>query len=107
MTQFFILWRQNNSLQPDRDPMQQVRQTEGFLALMRHQLSEGSLKEVHGFLDGDKGYAISKDVSEEKLYAELQAWLPYVTFEVHQTVPFPKAIEISLEVLKARAQMMK
>jgi hypothetical protein len=87
--------------------MQQVKQTEGFLALIRAQLSQGSLKEVHAFLEGDQGYAISKDVSEEKLYAELQAWLPYVTFEVHQTVPFPKAIEIGVEVLKARAQMMK
>jgi hypothetical protein len=87
--------------------MQAVKQTEGFLALMRHQLSEGSLREVHAFLRGDQGYAISKDVTEEKLYAELQAWWPYVIFEVHQTVPFPKAIEIGLEVLKARAQMMK
>jgi len=107
MTQFFILWRENTSIQPAPDPMQQVKQTEGFLALMRHQLSEGSLREVHAFVGGDKGYAISKDVSAEKLYAELQAWFPYVTFEVHQTVPFPKAIEIGLEVLKARAQMMK
>jgi hypothetical protein len=107
MTQFFILWRQNAGIPPAPDPNQQVKQIEGFLALMRQQLSQGSLKEVHAFLDGDKGYAISKDVSEEKLYAELQSWQPYVLFEVHQTVPFPKAIEIGLEVQKARAQMMK
>jgi len=74
---------------------------------MRHQLSEGTLKEVHAFLRGDEGYAISKDVSEEKLYADLQAWQPWVLFEVHQTIPFPKGIEINLEVAKARAQMMK
>ena len=107
MPQFFVLWRQNTSIQPAPDPMQQVKQTEGFLALMRHQLSQGTLREVHVFLRGDQGYAISKDVSEEKLYADLQAWLPWVIFEVHQTVPFPKGIEISLEVAKARAQMMK
>ena len=74
---------------------------------MRHQLSQGSLREVHAFLRGDQGYAISKDVTEEKLYTDLQAWQPWVIFEVHQTVPFPKGIEISLEVAKARAQMMK
>jgi hypothetical protein len=106
MIQFLILWKQNSSIPPP-DPAQFVRQTEGFLALMRHQLSEGSLKEVNAILQGDLGYAISKDVSEEKLYADLQAWQPWVQFEVYQTVPFPKGIEISLEVAKARAQMMK
>jgi hypothetical protein len=74
---------------------------------MRHQLSQRSLREVHVFLRGDQGCAISKDVPEEKLYADLQAWQPWVIFEVHQKVPFPKGIEISLEVVKARAQMMK
>jgi hypothetical protein len=107
MPQFFISWSLNSSIQPPQDPMQQVKQTEGFLALMRHQLSEGSFKEVHAFLDGDKGYGISKDVPIEKVYADLQAWQPWVQFEVHQTVQFPRGIEVVLEVQKARAQMMK
>jgi hypothetical protein len=88
--------------------MQQVQQTEGFLGLMRHQLTDGSLKEVNAFLQGDQGYAISKETAtEEKLYADLQAWQPWVQFEVHRTVPFPKALEINLEVVKARANMMQ
>src|SRR5579862_3527985 len=100
MTQFFVLWKRNLDL-PPFDPMQQVQQTEGFLAMMRNQLGTGSLKEVNIFLQGDRGYAVSKDVTEEKLYADLQAWLPWVSFEVHQTIPFPKGIEVSLEVQKA------
>jgi len=108
MPQFFILWKQNASIPPAADPMQQVMQVEGFLGLMRHQLADGSLKEVHAYLEGDKGYAITKETAtEEKVYADLQAWQPWVLFEVHRTVPFPKGIEISLEVVKARAQMMK
>ena len=107
MPQFFILWKLNSSLPPPPDPMQQVKQTEGFLALMRHQLADGHLKEVHGFLQGDQGYAISKEnATEEEIYRDLQAWMPWVQFEVHRTVPFPRAIEIGLEVQKARAQMM-
>jgi hypothetical protein len=86
----------------------QVMQTEGFLALMRHQLTDGVLKEVQGFLQGDRGYAITKEnATEEQVYKELQAWTPWVEFEVHRTIPFPKAIEITLEVQKARAQMMQ
>jgi hypothetical protein len=108
MTQFFISWKLNNSMQPPQDPRQQVQQLEGFLGLARHQLTDGTLKEVNAFLQGDQGYAISKETAtEEKLYADLQAWQPWVQFEVHRTVPFPKAIEISLEVVKARANMMQ
>ena len=43
--------------------MQQVMQIEGFLGLMRHQLADGSLKEVHAYLEGDKGYAITKETA--------------------------------------------
>ena len=106
MPQFFILWKLNPNIPPPQDPNQQIMQTEGFLALMRHQLTDGSLKEVHAFLSGDAGYAISKDVTQEKVYSDLQAWQPWVTFEVQETVPFPKGIEIALEVQKSRARMM-
>ena len=107
MSHYFILWKRNNELTPPTDPKLQIQQTEGFLQLMRHQLSDGSLKEVHSFLKGDQGYAISKDVTEERLYSDLQGWLPWVTFEVHQTIPFPKGIELSLEVQKNIAKQMQ
>jgi hypothetical protein len=107
MSQFFITWKLNSSIQPPQDPMQQVQQTEGFLALMRHQLADGSLKEVHAFLRGDAGYAITKETAtEDQVYSDLQAWQPWVLFEVERTVPFPKGIELTLEVHKARARMM-
>jgi hypothetical protein len=107
MTQFFILWKRNNDVAPPTTPEQGVQQLEGFLALMRHQLTDGNLKEVHAFLRGDQGYAISKDVSQEMLFAELQAWQPFVTFEVHQTVPFPKALEMGLEVQRTLVKQMQ
>jgi hypothetical protein len=106
MPQMFVFWKLNLGIQPPQDLNMQVAQTEGFLALMRHQLTDGSLKEVHAFLQGDSGYAISKETAtEEQLYADLQAWQPWVTFEVHKTIAFPKGIEIVLEVQKARARM--
>ncbi len=75
---------------------------------MRHQLTDGSLKEVHEFLEGGRGYAITKEnATEEQVFAELAAWSPYVEFEVHRTVPFPKAIEVLLEVQKQKLRMMQ
>jgi hypothetical protein len=108
MTQFFILWKLNTAIPPPPDPMQQLQQTEGFLALMRHNLTDGSLREVHGFLEGSRGYAITKETAtEEEVYKELQAWQPWVEFEVHRTVPFPRAIELTIEVQKQRVNMMQ
>jgi hypothetical protein len=70
---------------------------------MKAQLQAGILREVHAFLEGDRGYLITGDVAEEQLYEALQMWLPFVTFELHRTVPFPKGIELTLSATKKRA----
>jgi len=70
-------------------------------------IPSGALEEVHVFLQGDRGYHITGDVSREKLLLTTQQWLPFVTSEVHQTVKFPAPIENNLAIAKARAEMMK
>lgn len=108
MTQFFILWKINTTIQPPEDPTREIQQTEGFLALVRHQLTDGCMREVHSFLEGGRGYAITKEnATEEDVYKDLVSWSPYVQFEVHRTVPFPKAIEVVLETQKQKARMMQ
>jgi hypothetical protein len=108
MTQFFILWEINTTIPPPEDPTRQVQQTEGFLAMVRHDLTDGPMKEIHGFLEGGRGYAITKEnATEEQVYAAIAAWQPYVEFEVHRTVPFPKGVEVILDVQKQRARMMQ
>lgn len=84
-----------------------VMQNEAFLALYQAHVKSGIIKEAHAFLGGDRGYFISGDVSVEALMEALSAWSPYVKFEIHQTVKFPKPIEISIAVAKQRAAMMK
>jgi len=49
------------------------------------------------------GYFITGDVTDEQVFEDLSVWSPYVTFELHRTIPFPKASEIVLKALKARA----
>lgn len=107
MPSYFGLWRFNFAIPPPDDPKMGVRQFEAFLGLMKAQLQSGALKEVHEFIEGGTGYFITGDLSPEKVLETLAAWSPYATFEVHQTVKFPRPIEIMIEVWKARAAMMK
>lgn len=97
---YYGLWKRNPNLPLPPNPADQVKGVEGFLALMKAQLKSGVLKEVHGFLEGDRGYFITGDVPEEQVYEALQMWWPFVTFELHRTVPYPRAIELQLSATK-------
>jgi hypothetical protein len=103
MPVYFGLWKQNVNLPPSPTPADAVKQVEGFLALMKAQVQSGAVKEVHFFLEGDRGYFITGDVAEEQIYEALQMWLPFVTFELHQTIPFPRGLELTLSAAKKRA----
>jgi len=102
MPVYFGLWKEN-AFPPSPNPADGVKQVEGFLALMKAQLQSGVLKEVHAFLEGNRGYFITGDVTEEQVYETLQMWRPFVTFEVHRTIPFPRGIELLLTAAKKRA----
>jgi hypothetical protein len=107
MPVFFGLWKLNTNLPPPPDPKMAVMQNEAFLALFQAHVKSGIVKEAYAFLGGEHGYFISGDVSAEALAEALAAWSPYVIFEIHQTVKFPKPIEMALAVAKQRAAMMK
>ncbi len=103
MATYFGLWKTNTSLPPPPSPAEQIKQQEGFDALLRSQLKSGRIREVHAFLEGGAGYFVTGDVTEEQAFEELSIWAPFVSFELHQTIPFPKASEIALKVLRKRA----
>ncbi|MGA7922369.1 MAG: hypothetical protein WCA77_00110 [Thermoplasmata archaeon] len=107
MPSYFGLWSANRAIQPPVDPNVAVQQFEGFLALVKSQLQSGALKEVHEFVEGGRGYFFTGDHPAEKIYEVLAAWSPWVTFEVHETVKFPKPLEVAVAVWKQRAAMMK
>jgi hypothetical protein len=107
MASYFGLWTLNPAIQPPADPEMSVKQLEGFLGLVKAQLESGALKELHAFLEADRGYFLTGDHPPEKILETLSAWTPYVTFELHQTVKFPRPLEISIGIAKQRAAMMK
>jgi hypothetical protein len=96
MTTYFILWKQNTNIPPPPDLKVAVKMYEGFLAMMNSQLQSGLLKEVHSFLQGDRGYAITGDITDEQLAEAISAWIPFNTFEVHKTIPATKALEFAI-----------
>jgi hypothetical protein len=102
MPAYFGLW-EANAFPPSPNPTDSVKQFEEFLTLMKAQLQSGVLKEVHAFLEGNRGYFITGDVTEEQVYETLQMWQPFVTFEVHRTIAFPRGIELTLNAMKKRA----
>ncbi|HKZ88711.1 MAG TPA: hypothetical protein VJ300_00455 [Thermoplasmata archaeon] len=103
MTTYFGLWKANTSIPPPPTPGDQVKQQEAFDALLRTQLKSGRIREVHAFLEGGAGYFITGDVSDEEVFQDLSVWSPYITFELHRTIPFPKASEIVVRALKNRS----
>ncbi len=72
MPVYFGLWKENANLPPSPNPADNVKQVDGFLALMKAQLQSGVVKEVHAFLEGHRGYFITGDVTEEQVYEALQ-----------------------------------
>src|SRR2546425_8930834 len=94
MATYFGLWKTNTSLPPPPTPAEQIRQQEGFDALLRGQLKSGRLREVHAFLEGGAGYFITGDVTEEQAFEELADFGPYVSLGLHRTISFPEASAI-------------
>ena len=74
--------------------------------MLKHDLESGDIKEVHTFLEGNSGYFISGDITEEQLHKDLLQWSPYITFELHRTVPGLKSVEALVAVARERVALM-
>jgi len=105
MAIYFGLYKLNANLPRPQNPNDQIKILEAFAAALKMQIQSGDLKEVHEFVDANGGYIISGDISPERLHQNLTAWFPWVTFEVHQTIPTEKAIQNALNAAKMWAGM--
>lgn len=107
MPSYFAIWKVNPAIPPSPDPAAGVQILEGFLAQIQSQLQSGVLKEVHEFLGGGAGYLITGDHPAEKIAEVLAGYSPWIMFEVHPTIKFPKPLEIAVAVAKQHAAAMK
>jgi hypothetical protein len=101
MTTYFGIWKLNTNI-PPQDPKIELQMQLGFQRMIKQDLQEGAVKEAHSFLEGGAGYFISGDVTEEVLHTSLLKYEPYVTFELHKTLPLTKSIEQVIGVLRTR-----
>ncbi len=91
------------SIQPPASPADQIAQAKGFLEVIKAQMKAGVLKEAHGFIEGNAGYFVTGDLPDEQQAENFAMWTPYVTFELHRTIPFPKAVEIFVRGVERRS----
>ncbi len=104
MTTYFGIWKQNTSL-PPQEPKVELQMNLAFQAMIKRDIQSGVIKEAYAFLEGAQGYFLTGDVTEERLHESLLQWYPYVTFELHRTVPLEKSVETAIAVSRARAAM--
>ena|ERR1700730_1339003 len=105
MSTYFGLWKVESSLQPT-DPKIAMQLYMAFQAQVKRDLESGEIKESNSFLEGNAGYFISGDVSEEKMHELLLNYTPFLTFEIHKTVPVSQTIEKLIGISKMRATAM-
>jgi hypothetical protein len=105
MTSYFGLWKVETSLQPT-DPKLAMQLYMAFQAQVKSYLESGDLKETNSFLEGNEGYFITGDISEEKVHELLLNFTPFLTFQVHKTVPVTQTLEKLIGIAKQRATMM-
>jgi len=105
MTNFFVLWKAQTNTLP-QDPRMAMQLYQAFGAQIKRDQESGEVKETQSFLEGDAGYLVSGDITKERLHEILLAYGPYVTFEIHQTVPALKTVENLIGIAKQRAAVM-
>jgi hypothetical protein len=103
MPSYFGLWKINLSIPPPANPADQVAQMKGFLDLIKAHIKAGIVKEAYGFIEGNAGYFLTGDLPDEQLTEAFAMWAPYVTFELHRTIPFPKFNELTLSAFEKRS----
>ena len=105
MTTYFGLWKVETSLAP-QDPKMAIQLYQAFGTQIKRDFESGVLKVNESFLEGNAGYFITGDITEETLHHTLLRFAPYVQFEIHRTIPALKTVEHLVAIAKERAAAM-
>ena len=103
MARFLILWHSNPVAPWPTNPEEYLKLQERMWAGMDNLMRQGLVKELGYFADGRSGYAIGEGDAADAFRA-VSMFMPYVEFEVHETISYEKAKEITRAVCKAAAQ---
>lgn len=111
MARFLMLWRANPAAQSimPTDPSTVFKMHEQWFAAIED-LTKGEFEEFGFFPEtregGGSGHAICQGEAAD-IFRNALTFLPYTLFEVHKIIPFEKAKETTLAVMKATLKTKK
>ena len=95
MTSFFGTYKTNFT--PGVDPKVHLELLKQHRDLLNEEFKSGVLKEAHQYIEGNGGWFVTGDISDEKLYEVVATWSPYVEIELHKTIPLQRAMDLSVQ----------
>lgn len=106
MARFLVLWRMNLSAPWPTDPIEALKLNEMMWAAIDGFMKEGVIEDFGNFPDATSGYAIGKGDATD-IYKRLNVFLPYMSAEVHEIIPYEKGKELVREFLTQIAALQK
>jgi len=103
---YLVLWKLgSNGPPPHASPEGLIGQVEAFVSILKRRVQEGNFKEIRSFVETGAGYAITGDISGDRLHempAEISSVEHNLTFEVHQVITRPTLQELEEELAEGK-----
>ena len=105
MARFHVSWRINTASWP-KEPQASHELNETFWAVIDDLMKKGLVKEYGIFPDGESVFIIGEG-DTTNIYGAVNMFIPYVSSEVHEIIPYEKQKEIVRALMAAIAAMKK
>ncbi|MCJ7770549.1 hypothetical protein MUP37_03110 [Candidatus Bathyarchaeota archaeon] len=105
MARFLVSWHLNTASWP-MDLQKSLEMNETLWAVMDDLMKKGLVKDYGVFPDGESGYLVAEGQATD-VFMSVNMFIPYVSCEVHEIIPFEKQKEIVRTLLSAAIAAMK
>ena len=106
MGRFLLLWRVNWDRWPVQDLSKHLEMNEKLWKVMDDLMKKGIVKDYGIFPEGESGFLIGEG-DAITVFKNASMFVPYVSSEVHEIIPFEKQKEITRGILQAQIAAMK
>ena len=105
MGRYLVLWRVNFDRWP-MDPSKSLELNETLWTVMDDLMKKGLVKDYGIFPEAESGFLIGEGEVND-IFKSVNMFIPYVSCEVHEVVPYKKQKEIVRELFKVQMAAMK
>jgi hypothetical protein len=91
LSRFYVRYSPNPK-HPFKTPEERAKQVPLILGMFKADMQAGVFKDFGMCMEGCSGYIIFEEDNEEALFAHLQKWQPYVSFDTKQVQTIDEAI---------------